>query len=107
MTIGSLTPSFLDRNMPATPAAGAKKQHEAATQFEALLIGQLLKAAKEASSGDAVFGGDEAGGSLLELANQHLSQTLAAQGGLGLSKMIEKGLQAKAASVNKAATEVR
>src|SRR5579883_2596457 len=96
MAITALTPGLLDTKLQSP--TDQKKQHDAAIQFESLLIGQLLKAAKDASQGDATFGGDEAGGALLELGQQHLSQALASRGGLGLAALIEKGLHAKSAA---------
>lgn len=78
-----------------------KKIREAAQQFESLLIGQLLKSAHDASSGDSALGGDQAGGSLLDLGEQHFAQLLAQNGGFGMAKLIEQGLRKKAADVSK------
>jgi Rod binding domain-containing protein len=66
--------------------------NESARQFEALLIGQMLRSARE--SGGGWFGGgeDEASSSAVGMAEEQLSQALAAQGGLGLSRMIAEGL---------------
>ena len=66
---------------------------KAATQFEALLIGQLLKSARDSGEG-GWFGtdGDEAGSTLTEMSEQQLSSAMASSGGLGLAKMIESGL---------------
>lgn len=68
---------------------------ESAVQFEALLLGQLMKSAHDASFGDAALGEDQASGSLMEVATQEFSQLLAERGGLGLAKLIQQGLQAK------------
>lgn len=75
-----------------TPVADTKKLKESAQQFESLLIGQMLKSARE--SGGSWFGGgeDEASSTATGMAEEHLAQTLAAQGGLGLAAMIMKGL---------------
>jgi Rod binding domain-containing protein len=66
---------------------------KAATQFEALLIGQLLKSARDSGEG-GWFGtdGDEAGSTLTEMSEQQLSSAMASSGGLGLAKMIQSGL---------------
>lgn len=66
---------------------------KAATQFEALLIGQLLKSARGSGDG-GWFGtdGDEAGSTLTEMSEQELSSAMASSGGLGLAKMIQSGL---------------
>jgi Rod binding domain-containing protein len=73
-----------------TPEAVAK----AASQFEALLIGQLLKSARE-SEGEGWLGTDEndAGSTLAEMSEQALSSALASKGGLGLAKLVTSGLQ--------------
>ncbi len=73
------------------PSAGSVK--DAATQFEALLVGQLLKSMREAGSGGWLgTGEDQAGATMMELAEEHLARTLAAQGGLGLANMTVEGL---------------
>ena len=66
---------------------------KAASQFEALLIGELLKSARE-SEGGGWMGTDEseAGSTLMELSEQELSSALASKGGLGMAKLIESGL---------------
>jgi Rod binding domain-containing protein len=77
-----------------TPEAIAK----AATQFEALLIGEVMKSAREAD-GSGWEGTDEqeAGSTLMEVSEQQIAQALAASGGLGLAKMISAGLSRAAA----------
>jgi|SRR5579875_125435 len=72
-----------------TPEAITK----AATQFEALLIGEVLKSAREADgSGWMGTDEDEAGSTLMDVSEQQISQALATTGGLGLAKMISAGL---------------
>jgi Rod binding domain-containing protein len=72
-----------------TPEAIAK----AATQFEALLIGEVMKSACEADgSGWEDTDQDEPGSTLMEVSEQQIAQALAAAGGLGLAKMISAGL---------------
>jgi flagellar protein FlgJ len=69
---------------------------DAACQFEALLVGQMLKSVREADakglSGDST---DSSADSMMEMAEQQLSRVLAASGGLGLSKIIVQGLTPK------------
>jgi len=70
---------------------------KAATQFEALLIGEVLKSAREADgSGWMGIDEDEAGSTLMEVSEQQISQALASGGGLGLAKMISAGLSSSA-----------
>ena len=88
----------LPRFDPATPNLSSVedpvKVREAAEQFEALLIGQVLRAAREAGGGGGWFGTEEeAGQALGELAEQQLAQTMAAQGGFGLAPLIRQGLE--------------
>jgi Rod binding domain-containing protein len=91
----SATPA--DRNDP-------KKVAAAAGEFEALLIGSLLKSMREAgSSGWLGTGDDKASESLMEIAEQQLSQVLASQGGLGLSRLISQGLVAASTASQDAA----
>lgn len=71
-----------------TPEAIAK----ASSQFEALLIGEILKSARESDGSDWLGTEDEAGSSLMDMSEQQLSQALASGGGLGLAKMIAAGL---------------
>ncbi len=76
---------------PGEPRPRDVKQ--AAVQFEALLVSQMLKSMREAGeSGWLGTGEDQAGGCMMEMAEEHLSQVLAAQGGLGLASLVVKGL---------------
>ncbi len=80
-------PSAADTPEPPKP----KNAAEAAKQFESLLIAQLLRAAHASSS--SLDGEDDAAGeTMTDVAVQHFSQLLAENGGLGLARMIEKGL---------------
>ncbi len=73
-----------------------EKLKDAATQFEALMIGQLLKAAHD-ESGDESLGGDSdpASASAMDFANDYFARAMATKGGLGLSNMIVAGLAPK------------
>jgi flagellar protein FlgJ len=68
------------------------KVHDAAQQFEALLIGQMMRSARQSGSG--WLGGDEdsAGECATDYAEQQFASVLAKQGGLGLADMISQGL---------------
>lgn len=70
------------------------KIKEAATQFEAILIQQLLKSA-HAAGGATWMGEDEAGSALAEMAEQQFAQMLASGGGIGLAKLVARGLEQK------------
>lgn len=66
---------------------------KAASQFEALLIGEMLKSSRESGGDGGWFGaGDEADSGLGDLAEQQLAQSIADHGGFGLAKSIGLGL---------------
>jgi Rod binding domain-containing protein len=69
------------------------KIQQAATDFEALLLAQMLKSSRE-SSGGSLTGTDdeEANSTMIELGEQQFAQALASSGGLGIAKMVVTGL---------------
>jgi Rod binding domain-containing protein len=75
-------------SIPQGPDTPPKNLADAAKQFEALLIAQLLKSARESGSGD--WTGEKGGpmSSMQAMAEQNLAQTLSSQGGLGLATLI-------------------
>ncbi|MGA2880385.1 MAG: hypothetical protein ABSG13_15670 [Bryobacteraceae bacterium] len=86
---------------PTSPSAASpdskdtpEKIRKAATDFEALLIAQMLKSARE--SGGGMTGDadeqDETNSTMLELGEQQLAQALSGSGGLGIAKMVIAGL---------------
>lgn len=83
-------------------SANPHKLADAAKQFEALMIGQVLKAAHDSSGGGWFGSGDDSGSEMtMELAEQQLAQALSSRGGLGIAKLVMKNLDhggAKAAS---------
>lgn len=80
--------------LPSPSAAGDRpaRLRQAAGEFEALLLAQLLKTMRE-ERGWMGTGEDQAGTSLLEIAEEHLAQVLASQGGLGLAGLLAQSLQ--------------
>jgi len=86
--VASLAPTSLETRKSDDPA----KIKDAAQQFEALLIGQILRSEREANSG-WLGSGSGAGDSATEFAEQHLATALAASGGLGLADLIASGLK--------------
>ena len=69
------------------------KIRDAAQQFEALLLNQILHSVHDGESGWLGSGGDSSGACASDFAEQQLASTIAQQGGLGLSKMITAGLE--------------
>lgn len=97
--IGSISLTTTSPDRPQ--AAGAK---DAARQFEALLIGFMLKSAHESGSSSWLDSGeDSAGSAAVGYAEEQLAQALASKGGLGLAKMITSGLEDQARAYAKPA----
>jgi Rod binding domain-containing protein len=90
MTIPQIPPAALD----AVPAAKPAKAEDAAKQFEALLIAQMLRSAREEASEE-----DSTSSTMIDVGDQQFSLLLANNGGLGLTKLIAKGLQNSVSSV--------
>lgn len=81
---------MIEALQPAAGQAAAgrdeRKVRDAAQQFEALLIAQLLRTAREScgeESSDAAFG----------YAEEQFAAVIAKQGGLGLADVIAEGLR--------------
>jgi len=65
----------------------------AAKQFEALLIGQMMKSMHDADGGWLGTGDDESASSAMEYGQEIFAQSMAQSGGFGLANLIAKGLQ--------------
>ena len=81
-----LTPLHSMARTPDTPA----KIRDAAQQFEALLIGQILRTVRE--SGGWLGNSDSSSECAMDYAEQQLAIVMAQRGGLGLADLIAKGL---------------
>ena len=89
---GALSPGTSSNDAP-------EKIRKIATDFEALLIAQMLKSARESGGGLGSEGTtgdaneqDETNSTVVELGEQQMAQALAASGGLGIAKMVIAGL---------------
>lgn len=89
-----MAPAGARAHAPDDPA----KVHDAAQQFEALLLGQMLRSERESSNGWLGSGGDSAGDCATDYAEQQFATLLARQGGLGLASLISAGLRSAQAS---------
>jgi Rod binding domain-containing protein len=86
----TITPTTMDTTVaPQTKVEGAAKQ------FEALMIAQMLRTAREDTED-----GDSSSSTMLDVADQQFSQVLANNGGLGLATLIVKGLNQGQANAN-------
>ena len=83
------------RKGPVSKGTGdnPEKIKKAAEQFEALLIGQMLKSAREAGLSDKSK--DQPGQTELQLADEKFAGLIASKGGLGLAKFITSNLVRK------------
>jgi Rod binding domain-containing protein len=86
--------SFAQPSLSASKDSPAKIK-QAATDFEALLLAQMMKSAREASGGGLTADGtddSEVNSTVIELGEQQFAQALASSGGLGIAKMVVTGL---------------
>jgi Rod binding domain-containing protein len=97
MKIG-ITPDLLlpDAGPSSAPGYNEQKGVTAAKDFEALLIGQMLRSVREEGSGWLGTGDDDAGSAAFSLGEDQLARAMAAGGGFGLSKVIAAGLAPQA-----------
>jgi flagellar protein FlgJ len=101
MTVDSLVPGVVSTGLGLESPGAAKDSPEsirsAASQFEALLISQVLKATHEGDDeGWLGTGEDQTAGSMMGLADEYFSQALAKRGGFGLARMVAAGLEHRA-----------
>lgn len=87
----------LNNNLPiqgiaSTPTDDPEKIRKAAGQFEALLIGQMLKSMSDSEGGWLGTGDDQSASSAMEYAQEMFAQAMASEGGLGIASMVTKGL---------------
>ena len=80
--------------VPATGSRDPDRVHDAAQQFEALLMGQILRSTRQGGSGWLGNGEDSSGECATDFAEQQFAAVLAQQGGLGLATLISSGLTA-------------
>lgn len=69
-----------------------KNAAEAAREFEALMIGQMLRTAHESAGGSLDDSDSSSADTMFDVAGQQFAQVLANNGGLGLATMITKSL---------------
>ena len=82
------------------PLAGAYRPEnlnlkDAAGKFEALLIAQMLKSARDTDSGGWSGEVDQSSSFMMDMAEQQLAELLGSQGNLGLAPMVVSQLGPK------------
>ena len=75
------------------------KRAGAAKDFEALLVGEMLRAVREEGSGWLGTGEDQSSEAAFGLGEDQLARALSASGGFGLSKIIDAGLKKQSDAV--------
>jgi len=91
-TTGLETPTF--QEALASASSESAKVNEAAKQFEALVVGQVLKVSRESSDGGWLGSGEDQGGEMaVELGEQAFAQAIAARGGFGIAKLVKANLE--------------
>jgi Rod binding domain-containing protein len=89
----TVTPALTPSAPAARPPTGdPAKIHEAAQQFEALLLTQLLQGAHP-DGGWLGSGQDGASDTASSFAEQQLAVMMAKQGGIGLANLVTTGLE--------------
>lgn len=78
----------------SAPKNDTKKIADAAHGFEALMIGQILKASHGSGSDGWLGAGDddESSSTAIQMAEEYLGQAISQGGGLGIAKMVVKNL---------------
>ena len=89
----TLATQHVTRSAPARAADDPAKIRDAAQQFEALLLSEILRSERESGNGWLGSGGDAAGECATDFAEQQLGLLLAQRGGLGLAGLISSGLE--------------
>ena len=93
---------MVDLSLAATSASPAsispteprpRSATEAAKQFEALLIAQMMRSAHESTGASLGPDQDSTSDTMWDVAAQQFAKLLASNGGLGLAKLIQKGIQ--------------
>jgi flagellar protein FlgJ len=91
--IDKITPALAGSTGASNTKDDPAKVKDAAKQFEALLIGQMMKSMHDADGGWLGTGDDDSSSSAMEYGQEIFAQSMAQNGGLGLADLIAKGLQ--------------
>ena len=92
MTVGENS-STVAGSLPAKKRDDPKALHDAAQQFEAFLIAQMLRSVRESAGSEQSTGSDSASASAIGMAEDAFAKALSQRGGLGLANLVESGVQ--------------
>jgi Rod binding domain-containing protein len=95
--VAGISSPNVDTSLAAQPSHPTSAR-DAAQQFEALLLSEIMRSERESGGGWLGSGEDSSGSSAVEFAEQQLAQELARQGGLGLAGLISSGLEPSSGS---------
>ena len=100
LTADTLTAnSFTSPNLPSAAPRQSERLQEAASQFEGLLVAQMLRHARQTGDGGWMGAGeDKSSESMMEMAEESLAHAMAAQGCLGLASLMTHGVAREAAA---------
>ena len=76
----------------------SQKIESAAHQFEALLIAQLMKSAREGAAMGLGEGEDQSASAVQDMAAEQFAQAIAAKGGFGIADLVIRSLRQKESS---------
>jgi Rod binding domain-containing protein len=110
LTPGILSTPGLATGLNAAPSKtdSPQKIKEAASQFEALLVGQILKSAHEEEGGWMGAGEeDQTASAAMQLGDEYFARALTAHGGFGLTRMITKSLEQASKSESSSSNPVK
>jgi len=95
MNLDTITAAAADvTSMAAKPKVDSpEKILKAAKQFEALLVGQMMKSMQDGEGGWLGTGDDQSSSAAIEYGQEAFAQAMSASGGLGLAQMVAAGLQ--------------
>jgi Rod binding domain-containing protein len=97
MDVSSLPLTDISAVTSGATTAKPSRAAAAAGQFEALLIGQMLKSERESNEdGWMGGGGDSAAESAYGMAENQFAQAISSRGGFGLAKTIQHALEKRA-----------
>ncbi len=101
--ISSAASALLPSGAASASGSGKPKDaKEAATQFEGLLIEEMLQSAHQANPGS--LSGDDTDDSqsdtIFGMASQQFAQVMAKQGGFGLAKIVDQGIARQQTSID-------